>query len=93
MESCCELYRLQVSLGRYDLHEHPATAASWELECMKKMEQSLGAIRVRADKCQYGLTTVKNGTEHPAKKPTDFLTNAVMVVRELMRRCTGQCPR
>ena len=53
------------------------------------MQQSLGAIRVRADQCQYGLTTVKKGVTYPAMKPTDFFTNAVMVSRELMRRCPG----
>ena len=29
---CCELYRLQAESGRYYLHEHPASAASWQLE-------------------------------------------------------------
>ena len=29
---CCELYRLQADAGRYYLHEHPASAASWQLE-------------------------------------------------------------
>ena len=48
----------------------------------------MGAIRVRADQCQYGLVTTKNGVVGPAKKPTDFLTNAAMIAKELSRRCT-----
>ena len=89
LKFCCKLYKLQQSLGRYYLHEHPSTATSWDVKCMKVMQESLGAIRVRADQCQYGLTTVKNGIEYPAKRPTDFLTNAEMVSKELMRRCPG----
>ena len=86
---CCKLYKLQRSLGRYYLHEHPAHATSWEVDCMKSMQADVGAQRVRADQCQYGLTTWKDGVEGQAKKPTDFLTNAPMIAMELSRRCPG----
>ena len=85
---CCKLYKLQRSLGRYYLHEHPSHASSWKVECMRSMEQDIGAIRVRADQCRFGLVTKKNGIIGPAKKPTDFLANAAMIAKELSRRCT-----
>ena len=70
---CCKLYKLQRSLGRYYLHEHPTTATSWETECMKSMQKDLGALRVRADQCQYGLITSKNGVTAQPRSPQTFL--------------------
>ena len=89
LEFCCKLYLPQQSLGRDYLQEHPSAATSWKVECMAKMQQSLGAIRVRADQCQYGVTTVKKGVTYPAMKPADFLTNSVRGSKSLVRRCPG----
>ena len=31
---CAELYQMQLSAGRYFLHEHPLTASSWKENCI-----------------------------------------------------------
>ena len=36
----CRLYRLQASEGRYYLHEHPATATSWQLPNIEGLKPS-----------------------------------------------------
>ena len=37
LEFCCKIYMLQVEAGRYCIHEHPLTAASWATDCMTKL--------------------------------------------------------
>ena len=41
MEFVCELYREQAKEGRYFLHEHLATASSWELGCMRRFVDNM----------------------------------------------------
>ena len=36
------LYKVQWQEGRFVLHEHPATATSWDLEEIKEMSQKTG---------------------------------------------------
>ena len=47
--------------------------------------------RVRADLCEYGLTTnnEKGTGVMPAKKPTGFLTNTIHIAQLLSRRYSG----
>ena len=51
------LYEEQRKEGRPFLHEHPATATSWDLEELKKLEAKTGAHIHVADQCMYGLET------------------------------------
>ena len=37
---CVQLYRLQISRGRYFLHEHPDGATSWDLQIMSDLEKT-----------------------------------------------------
>ena len=37
MEFVSMLYREQASIGRYFLHEHPAGASSWDLDCIRDL--------------------------------------------------------
>ena len=53
IECMCELYKAQAEAGRYFLHEHPASAASWregpieEVFAMEEVQEVVG------DRCQY----------------------------------------
>ena len=57
MKFMCQVYEEQVKNGRYFIHEHPAGASSWQLECI----QSLGNMNevgfVTLDMCAYGLVS------------------------------------
>ena len=60
LEFCAELYREQIKGGRYFLHEHPATATSWQTDVIEKLLGKKGVVRVTCDHCSYG-TRLRTG--------------------------------
>eukprot|EP00973_Karenia_brevis_P012646 1715871-Karenia_brevis.AAC.1 len=42
VETCMDLYKIQMKEGRYFLHEHPAHAESWYLEATEKVKNMPG---------------------------------------------------
>ena len=89
LKFCCKLYRLQRSLGRYDLHEHPDSASSWSVDCIQNLLNECDTTRAVGDQCQYGLVATKKGVTGPAKKPTGFMTNSPKIAARLSLRCDG----
>ena len=87
MAFVCELYKIQARNGRYFLHEHPATATSWVLPCIKEVLHMDGVDVVHGDQCQYGQ---RNKQGDPLKKGTKWMSNAMEVLRALKKRCRGQ---
>ena len=82
------MYRRQLRAGRWLLHEHPATAVSWNEQCINKLTEDLLVQVVKADQCQYGLTSpAPDGRPLPALKPTKCMTNASPVAKLLQRQC------
>ena len=76
--------------GRYFIHEHPATATSWEDPAVKRV-MKLPEVRVsRVDACQYGMEGIYRGEAMPVKKPTKWLSNMRGVNEALSKTCTGQ---
>ena len=61
MRFCIELYRMQLSAGRYFIHEHPEGASSWNMhETIKLLiEPNVGVVSF--DMCQFGMKAVKKG--------------------------------
>ena len=92
MAFCVQLYEDQIKAGRYFVHEHPRTAASWHVECMRRLAKHPLVMRVDADLCAFGLMSRDMHGAAPAKKPTTFLTNSVSIRAQLNRRCPG-CSR
>ncbi len=90
MEFVAELYKMQDKAGIYYLHENFAQATSWQLACIQRVMGMASTQLVEADQCRYGLMSrdPKYGWG-PARKPTKFMTNSVMVARELNLRCEG----
>ena len=87
MEFVCELYAMQVEGNRYFLHEHPYGASSWSLSCIKRTMALQGVEEIRADQCQFGQRA-KNG--RPIMKPTGFMSNSPLLLKELRRVCKGE---
>ena len=90
---CCELYGLQAAAGRYYLHEHPASASSWQLKEVQELLRTTTAAQVVGDQCQYGQETADG---RPVKKPTRWLSNSPEILKELGARCdgrAGECSR
>ena len=84
-EFCIELYREQLTHGRYFLHEHPAHATSWQELAMQALMKEPGVEAAVCDQCMYGCKAF-NGA--PVKKPTQFLTNAPELAKRLRVRCS-----
>ena len=89
---CTSLYFEQMAAGRYFLHDHPQSAASWQDKCMMELEAHPMVFETYIDQCAYGLKSKDEVGGAPAKKPTKFLTNSVAIGNELGKRCPG-CAR
>ena len=46
-----EVYWDQISRGKFFLHEHPATASSWDLPSIRELAEHPGVIIVTGDMC------------------------------------------
>ena len=91
MEFACQIYERQLDAGRYFLHEHPLTATSWGLKCIKRIRSRAGVVTVRGDQCMMGLTTKgPNGEAARAMKPTRFMTNSECIAYQLEQKCDKQ---
>ena len=90
MNFVARIYKKQLLRGRFFVHEHPASATSWDERAMVQLAAHPDVVVVRADQCQYGLTTpTESGDMAPAMKPTRFMTNAAPMAKLLQRRCDG----
>ena len=85
----CELYKMQHDSGRYFIHEHPATANSWDEPCVQQVMRLKGVVTVKSHMCCFGMTSVDADGEGLVKKPTSYMTNAPLVAEELEMCCTG----
>ena len=62
MRFVTSLYADQVDRGCYFLHEHPAGATSWSLECVQNLLRMKSVGTTIGDQCQYGAQ-VNHGTQ------------------------------
>ena len=81
----------QISRGKFFLHEHPATASSWDLPMIRELAEHPGVTIVTGDMCRCG------GHEHSklegskrkvqaSKYPTSLVQGILNVVRKLKIR-------
>ena len=85
----------QISRGKFFLHEHPATASSWDLPMVRELAEHPGVVAVTGDMCRWGMRLVEErenqGIDQPVlvKKPTKWMTNCSLLATLLGVRCTG----
>ena len=92
VEFVCVLYGYQLQQGRHFLHEHPWTAKSWDLPCIKEIMRHPSVDVVHGHMCQFGMTShidQRDGPVGPVKKPTGFMTSSYWIRQQLGRRCDG----
>ncbi len=82
-----EIYHDQMRRGRYFLHEHPATATSWDEECMQEVMEAEHVDSVVGDRCMYGQEA-RDGS--PVRKATKWMSNSPWVLKALSTRCAGR---
>ena len=86
---CIGIYKAQMKEGRFFIHEHPKSATSWSMPEIVEVLAVPGVDVAEVDLCAYGLKTVKNGKEGPAKKPTIIASNSKEVLKRIARKCPG----
>ncbi len=90
LDFALDVYRWQMSRGRYFAHEHPATATSWRLPEVQKLMKDHRVERVVNDACMFGMRALdRYGCEGPALKPTRWMTNAPYLAWHLNRSFGG----
>ena len=89
LEFCMYLYKIQVEQGLYFLHEHPASATSWDTDCVKNILRLPNVRRIDSDMCAFGMTQYDSEGPGLIKKPTGFMSNSPEILKQLYRRCTG----
>ena len=90
LEFAMDLCEIQRRGGRYYLHEHPHSAASWHEQCTERMLTSPDCVYVRADQCMFNL---RLGPEDVTSlKPTGIMTNSMEVAALLDVRCSNDHP-
>ncbi len=70
IRSCVSLYWEELKNGRYFLHEHPASAKSWQLPEMIQLLTHPGVVKVVGHMCAYGMKSTDEKGEGLVKKPT-----------------------
>ena len=80
------LYKIQVQGGRYVLHEHPASASSWDETCIQEILGMKGVNTVIGDQCCYGLRSRGEEGIGPARKSTGFMTKSAFIAKALNRK-------
>ena len=85
------LYRIQIEGGRLFLHEHPASATSWRHDTVEQIMQLPGVHRIIGDQCQYGAQARRGARAgDPVRKPSGFMSNGPLILKELGKRCSGK---
>ena len=84
----------QIERGMFFLHEHPATASSWNMECITELAAHPGVYIVVSDMCRWGMKVrdeVPEDASQPylIKKPTKWMTNCRLLADMLYLRCEG----
>ena len=90
LEFCRKLYAMQIHQGRYFLHEHPLGASSWHESCIQKILGTNGVIKIKADRCQYGLLSRDIAGNGLVRKAIGFMTNSPCVAMMLQKRCPNR---
>ena len=85
-----EVYRMQIAQKRHFIHEHPATATSWQMEEIKEllMEPMVDAEVIHM--CAYGMKPEDESGPGLVKKPTRIMSSAPEVLKRIRARCSNE---
>ena len=90
LKFACEVYGKQHREGRIFVHEHPATAKSWDEQCVVNLLKQKGVYRTSLDMCRFNLQSIDpDGISGLVKKRTGIITNSLIMSQHLSRHCLG----
>ena len=89
-----QCYWDQIERGMFFLHEHRATASSWNTECIMQLMAHPGVYVTTGDMCRWGMrirdeTSDDQDQPYLAKKPTKWMTICKQLADLLSLRCEG----
>ena len=88
LEFVVELYRRQRARGAHFLHEHPASADSWDTDVVQDLLAEPGVQSAAGHMCRHGMRMmVPDGEVRPVRKPTRWASSAPEVLRRVALRC------
>ena len=68
LQCAVDVYWDQIARGKFFLHEHPATASSWDLPMIRELAEHPGVEIVTGDMCRWGMhlpeESHNQGTDH-----------------------------
>ena len=92
LDHVVEMCRLQMSLGRGFIFEHPLRPSSGYQKSLAELMQDARVWTVEVHMCAYGLKSVDQQGEGLVMKPTRISTSIEPVAHLLKGRCTGDHP-
>ena len=89
-----QCYWDQIERGMFFLHEHPATASSWDVVEVMELAAHPGVHIVTSDTCRWGMRVrdeipEDQGQPYLVKKPTIWMTNCKPMAELLSLQCDG----
>ena len=87
---CIHLYTIQLEVGRYLLHEHPAGAIPWHEQRVQQVLGQKGVTKMTADQCQYGLLSWDKQGQRHVRKATGFMSNSPCIADRLQEKCPNR---
>jgi len=91
VELAVDMCIAQCKAGRFIAFEHPATASSWKLPCLKRLAEVPGMHSIDFDMCACGMKlSMPDGTTGRVKKRTSIFTNSPAIDGILSQR---QCSK
>ena len=88
-EQCCELYKLQASLGSYFLHMDAERSATWRQPCIQELSVSAGVGAGTSSMCCFGAWHVDASGPGLDGRRLRFMSNASEVLRTICDECRG----
>lgn len=89
LEFCMEVYKMQITAGRFSMHEHPHSALFWRHRSVVEIMAMRGVGRVT---CAFGMVAVDERGEAPAKKSTTIMSNSPEILKQVDRLCVNGVP-
>jgi len=88
VEFAVQVCELQLAEGRGFVFEHPLTATSWSLPCLKRLRQRAGVLQAVTHMCAFGMESSDAHGNGLAMKPTRFLTSSQAIFDKLNVKCS-----
>ena len=83
-----ELYKRQLARGACFLHEHPASADSWDTDSMQELPAKKEVQSAVGHMCRHGMRmAAPDGEVRLVRKPTRWASSAPEVLRRVALSC------